>query len=87
MTAQPEGLPDFMSPEQLADYIGMPLATVRKWHQRGKGPAAHRIGRHLRYSRADVAKWLAGTRETHQGPIALTPITHTARRAATRRAG
>jgi excisionase family DNA binding protein len=77
-----DGLPDFMSPEQLADYIGMPLATVRKWHQRGKGPAAHRIGRHLRYSRADVAKWLAGTRETHQPLNAQTAPVTTRRRSA-----
>lgn len=44
-------------PQWLADYLGVPLATVYQWNSRGTGPKRIRIGKHVRYRRADVDAW------------------------------
>jgi excisionase family DNA binding protein len=49
-----------MTPDDLATYVGVPLATIRKWRLEKTGPRACRVGRHLRYRRADVEAWLEG---------------------------
>lgn len=48
------------TPDDLSTYLGVPAATLYAWRTRGKGPAACRVGRHLRYRQSDVASWLAG---------------------------
>ena len=47
-----------LSPEQLAEYLGVPLATVYRWRARKTGPRGLRVGRHVRYRWADVQAWL-----------------------------
>jgi excisionase family DNA binding protein len=49
----------------LADYLGVPLGTVYQWSHRRQGPTSMRVGRHLRYRKADVERWLR-TREREQ---------------------
>lgn len=46
------------TPEQVAEYYGIPVATLYQWRLRAKGPRASKVGRHLRYRWADVEKWL-----------------------------
>lgn len=48
-----------LSNEDLAEMCGVPVWTVRKWRDKGTGPAAIRIGKHLRYRPEDVDQWLA----------------------------
>jgi excisionase family DNA binding protein len=43
---------------EVAEYLGVPTATVNMWAHRGKGPKYVRIGRHARYRWADVEAWL-----------------------------
>lgn len=50
---------EWRGPEALADYLGMPVPTIYAWRARGRRPRAHRIGKHLRFRRADVEAWLA----------------------------
>lgn len=49
---------DFFDPKGLAEYLGVPLATVYAWRQRGDGPPGIRVGRHVRYRRRAVEAWL-----------------------------
>ncbi|HLQ55153.1 MAG TPA: helix-turn-helix domain-containing protein [Streptosporangiaceae bacterium] len=49
-----------LTPQQLASELQVPLKTIYQWHSRGGGPRAYRVGRHLRYRREDVERWLAG---------------------------
>lgn len=36
----------------------VPVATLYGWRHRGEGPPGYRVGRHVRYRRAEVEKWL-----------------------------
>lgn len=47
-----------MSVEDVADFLGVPVQSVRKWRYLGTGPIGLKVGRHVRYRRADVEKWL-----------------------------
>ena len=49
----------WLSPEDLAAELGVPLRSVYVWNYKGEGPAGAKIGRHVRYSRKAVDEWLA----------------------------
>ncbi|WP_198535477.1 helix-turn-helix transcriptional regulator [Streptomyces caatingaensis] len=44
--------------QELADYCGVPLATVYQWSHRGSGPRMIKVGRHLRARWEDIDRWL-----------------------------
>lgn len=50
----------FLSSQDLADMLDVPLSTVRKWRVKGTGPRGFMVGKHLRFDPADVQDWLAG---------------------------
>ncbi len=51
-----------MSAEELANYVGVPLATVYKWRHANAGPPAYKIGRYLRFDADEVASWVQSQR-------------------------
>ena len=58
-TVSTESAPEpLMSPEDVAVYVRVPVATVLVWRRKGTGPRASRVGKHLRYRREDVDRWL-----------------------------
>ena len=46
------------SPEQLAERLSIPLATLYRWNYLGTGPLPLHVGRHVRYRPSDVNIWL-----------------------------
>lgn len=44
--------------DQVAEHLQLPVATLYRYRHRGEGPRAARVGRHLRYRRADVEEWV-----------------------------
>ncbi|TKG66185.1 helix-turn-helix transcriptional regulator [Prauserella endophytica] len=44
---------------EVAEYLGVPPATLTQWAHRGKGPAYALCGRHARYDWRDVEAWLS----------------------------
>ena len=44
----------------VAHYLGVPVQTLYQWRYLGTGPAAYRVGKHLRYDPAAVPAWLDG---------------------------
>jgi excisionase family DNA binding protein len=44
--------------EGLAQYLEVPVQTVYRWNCNGTGPRAIKVGRFVRYRRADVERWL-----------------------------
>ncbi|MEU8849058.1 helix-turn-helix domain-containing protein [Streptomyces sp. NPDC048564] len=49
---------EWMSPEELAEFVGLPLSTIYGFNSQGDAPRRIRIGKHCRYRRADVEEWL-----------------------------
>lgn len=49
-----------MTPKELAEFLGVPIATLYQWRHKGEGPAGIRVGRHLRYRPEVVDAWLEG---------------------------
>jgi len=47
-----------MTPEELAEYLGVSLHCVYAWSSRGGGPKVVRVGARLRYRPTDVEQWL-----------------------------
>ncbi|MBV9093971.1 MAG: helix-turn-helix domain-containing protein [Streptosporangiaceae bacterium] len=43
--------------EEVSRFLGIPVATLYRWHYLGTGPKPGRVGRHLRYLPADVISW------------------------------
>ncbi len=47
-----------LSVEDLATYLDIPVATIYAWRYRRQGPPGFRVGRHLRFRREDVERWI-----------------------------
>lgn len=62
MTETPSQWAD--DPDRLLDYagvaqwVGVPERSIRKWIAAGTGPAPIRLGRHIRFRVRDVLAWL-----------------------------
>jgi len=58
-----EWVRQWLSPEDLAAELGVPLKSIYVWNHKGTGPAVTKLGRHVRYSRKAVDEWLADRTE------------------------
>ncbi|GFH64325.1 helix-turn-helix domain-containing protein [Streptomyces diastaticus] len=67
MTATPlRPLPDrYLTPEDLAALLVVPIETIYAWRKRRIGPPGFRVGRHLRYDPTAVRTWI-DTQTTHE---------------------
>lgn len=54
---------NLVTPQELADELQIPLATLYQWRYRRVGPPSLKVGRHVRYRRADVNAWVDGELE------------------------
>jgi excisionase family DNA binding protein len=61
------GLEPLLSIEALAEYLDVPVTTIRDWRTDGKGPCAIRVGGRVRFAVCDVLGWLAEQREVEPG--------------------
>jgi len=48
-----------LSVEDLAEYLGVPVATLYAWRYHRQGPPGFRVGRHVRYRWADIEEWIS----------------------------
>ncbi|MFG6199661.1 helix-turn-helix transcriptional regulator [Nonomuraea sp. JJY05] len=44
--------------EDVATFLGVPVATLCQWRHHRTGPRGRKIGRHLRYVPEDVMSWV-----------------------------
>jgi excisionase family DNA binding protein len=47
-----------MRPDQLAEQLGIEVATIYRWRYRNFGPPAVKIGKYLRFRPSEVEAWL-----------------------------
>jgi excisionase family DNA binding protein len=50
---------ELLTAAETAAYLRIPVETLYQWRSHGIGPRAARVGRHLRYRRAEIDRWLA----------------------------
>ncbi len=51
-------MPEWFSPKTLAAFFRVPVPSVYAWRHKGTGPQGIKVGRHVRYRRAEVERWL-----------------------------
>jgi excisionase family DNA binding protein len=44
--------------QEACAYLRIPEGTLRYWRHLGSGPRSFKVGRHVRYWRADLVLWL-----------------------------
>lgn len=54
-----DSLDRLLTVEDLAEYLGVPVATLYAWRYHRQGPPGFRVGRHLRYRRSDIHEWIS----------------------------
>jgi excisionase family DNA binding protein len=59
---------ELLTEQELATLLKVAVRTVRRWRVEGSGPPALRIGRVVRYRRADVDRWLAQKGDDERRP-------------------
>jgi hypothetical protein len=69
MVAPPIATAPLWSAQDVAGYLGVPLATLYQWRYLGTGPTAYRVGRHLRYEPTAIQAWL----DQHEGRTPCRP--------------
>jgi excisionase family DNA binding protein len=61
------GLEPLLSIDELAEYLDVPVTTIRDWRTDGKGPCAIKVGGRVRFATSDVVAWLSSQRESTPG--------------------
>ena len=56
-----------LTTQQVAVYLGVPIATIHRWRYVGTGPPAIRVGRHLRFDPDDLAAWIGEMKSETSG--------------------
>jgi hypothetical protein len=56
---------DMLTLQEACRFLRIPEGTLRYWRHLGSGPRSFKIGRHVRYWRADLILWLI---EQSDGP-------------------
>ncbi len=59
-----ESLDRLLTVEDLAEYLGVPVATLYAWRYHRQGPPGFRVGRHVRYRWADIEEWISDRLKT-----------------------
>lgn len=53
-----ESFGDYLTVDELAEYLQLSRETIYHWRLEGTGPKATKLGKQLRYSRVNVEAWL-----------------------------
>ncbi|WP_397208740.1 helix-turn-helix domain-containing protein [Nocardioides sp.] len=61
------GLEPLLSIQELAEYLDVPVTTIRDWRTDGKGSCAIKVGGRVRFATSDVLAWLLRQREPEPG--------------------
>jgi excisionase family DNA binding protein len=61
---------ELLTIDELSAYLRVPVATLRKWRANGTGPACAKVGRHLRYRRNEIDRWVAAQEHENRPPAA-----------------
>ena len=52
-----------LSPREVGELLGISTGTLRSWRERNDGSAWLRVGKLVKYEKADLEVWLAATND------------------------
>ncbi|MGB3762044.1 MAG: helix-turn-helix domain-containing protein [Ornithinimicrobium sp.] len=55
----PDAGDEMLSLQEASVFLRVPEGTLRYWRHLGAGPHSFKVGRHVRYWRADLILWLS----------------------------
>lgn len=58
MSVNHQTVTEYLTERQFADEVGLQPQTLSKWRCEGRGPAFVKLGRAIRYRRADVERYI-----------------------------
>ena len=61
---------DFMTVDEVAEFLRTPRGTLAQWRYYGKGPSSFKLGRRVLYTRAAVEDFVAAAQSAGNGPDA-----------------
>jgi len=56
---------EFLDEHQVAGLLCQSVRTIQKWRVTGQGPGFYKLGRSVRYRRAEVIAWAEARRKAH----------------------
>jgi len=62
VTAHPD---DFLTTEEVAEWLRVSPQTVWDWRKKGRGPQAYKLNHVVRYKRSDVHDWIVKQNESN----------------------
>lgn len=65
-SATPHANDELLTIGEVAEIVRVPEATLRYWRHLGTGPRSFRIGRSVRYWKAEVEAWLEDQSNDHR---------------------
>jgi predicted DNA-binding transcriptional regulator AlpA len=60
---------EWLEPADLAAGLKVDLRTVYRWNATGSGPVFVRCGKHVRYARSSVERWIADGGTSRREPV------------------
>lgn len=61
----------WMTTRDVADALGVPESTVRYWRHIGTGPRSFKMGRVVKYRRADCEAWVRAQYDAGRGDVVV----------------
>ena len=61
---------DLLTLHEVAELLRVPEATLRYWRHQHTGPDSYKVGRHVRYPRGEVQRWLRSQRSSRSSDVA-----------------
>lgn len=61
----PDTLPAFLTERQAAAFLNQSVKTLQSMRWTGRGPAFHKLGRSVRYSREDLIRYVGECRRDY----------------------
>ncbi|MDP9094526.1 MAG: helix-turn-helix domain-containing protein [Actinomycetota bacterium] len=65
-----DDIDDLLTLHEVAELLRVPEATLRYWRHQHTGPDSYKVGRHVRYPRSEVQRWLRSQRSSRSSDVA-----------------
>jgi excisionase family DNA binding protein len=51
-------LPNLLTTDEVAEYLGVPKRTLEQWRVKKEGPPHMKLGKHARYTEPGLLRWI-----------------------------